>query len=1105
MTFEETLQQTIDILQNRGRVSYRALKRQFDLDDAYLEDLKEEILYTYPQVTEEAGRGLVWPGTGTTSSPAEAERRQLTVMFCDLADSTKLAGQLDPEDLREVIRAYQETAVGVVQRHAGYAAQYLGDGLLIYFGWPQAHEDDAQRGVRAGLGIFDVIDTLNTRLEREKGVRLAVRIGIHTGLVVIGEVGGGGRHEQLALGETPNIASRLEELAAPNTVVISATTARLVQHAFALEDLGARAFKGMVEPMQVFHVVRERVEAEREATAGAASSPMLMGREAEMALLLERWGQSKAGRGQVGLLSGEAGIGKSRLLEALRARVSQDRHTQITLRCSPYHVNSALYPVITHLEQLLQLNRDDSPETKLATLARLLETYRFPNKDTLALLAGLLFIPLQEPGSLSHLTPEQQKRKTQEALLAWFAEEAERQPMLAVWEDLQWMDPSTLEFLHLLIDQAPTTPMLTVLTYRPAFEPPWGTRSYLTPITLGTLGPAQVEAIATTVAGGKALPADILTQIVEKTDGVPLFVEEMTKAILESGVLRDTGTRYELTGPMEAVTIPITLHDSLMARLDQLATAKNLAQLGAVIGRQFSYELIKALSGYDEARLQRELTRLVNAELLYHRGRPPYTTYRFKHALIQDVAYESLLRRRRQALHGAIAQTIETSEAQQHGEQAGILAYHYSRSAHQDKAVTYALLAGDQAVRLHARAEATIYYDQALALARTLPGSPEAHRLQIDTALKHAAVGTTRADLERDQENLEQVRALAAALQDKPRLAQVLYWLGRVHYVRAELPTAIAYAQQSLTIADRLADDTLAAPPVNLMGRVYYFLSDYANASRMLARSAEQMRRLGNTIEEATATGSAGVAYGYLGEFEHALAYADRGVQLAQESQNPFAETAAHFYRALVHQQRGSWQPAIADCETALRIAERVKDSFRVYALTCYAGWAQAMAGELAQGRMLLEAGMALAEQLGTKLFLAWGKTYLAACCLALGERTVVLPLCHEAIRLAEESHDRLAKAVAHRTLAEALGSLEPGESQAAEHAMLEAIRLQQEIGAKPELARSYVSYARLLQGWGEAAQAREYLTQAIGMFQQMDMAWDRAQAEQVLVLPTKP
>ena len=324
MTFEETLQQTINILQNRGRVSYRALKRQFDLDDAYLEDLKEEILYTYPQVTEEAGRGLVWTGTGTTASPAEAERRQLTVMFCDLADSSKLAGQLDPEDLREVIRAYQETAVGVVQRHAGYPAQYLGDGLLIYFGWPQAHEDDAQRGVRAGLRIVEAIGTLNTRLEREKGVRLVVRIGIHTGLVVIGEVGGGGRHEQLALGETPNIGSRLEELAAPNTVVISATTARLVQHAFTLEDLGLHALKGVVEPLRVLHVVRERVVAEREVAVGTASSPALLGRAAEMALLLDRWAQSKDGQGQVGLVSGEAGIGKSRLLEALRARISQE-------------------------------------------------------------------------------------------------------------------------------------------------------------------------------------------------------------------------------------------------------------------------------------------------------------------------------------------------------------------------------------------------------------------------------------------------------------------------------------------------------------------------------------------------------------------------------------------------------------------------------------------------------------------------------------------------------------------------------------------------------------------------------------------------------------
>ena len=912
-------------------------------------------------------------------------------------------------------------------------------------------------------------------------------------------MGAGDRHEQLALGETPNIAARLEGLAHPNTVVISSTTARLVVGHFECEDLGTYALRGVADSMRIARVLHAADVAQREVAADPIGAAVLVGREKEMEVLLDRWVQSKAGQGQTVLLSGEAGFGKSRLVDALRARVIREGLTRVTLRCSPYYTNSALYPVLTHFEHLLLFSRDDTPEARFAKLERVLVTYRFPGNDTLPLFATLLALPLPAHVPPSRLMPEQQRRKIQEEITAWMLEEAERQPLLVVWEDLQWIDPSSLAVLCLLVDQTPTAPIFTVLTYRPEFTPLWETQSHLTPVTLGPLGPAQIEAMTVNIAGGKTLPPVILTQIVEKTDGVPLFVEEMTKAILESDGLRDAGDHYELTGSVEAVTIPITLHDSLMARLDRLGTAKSLAQLGSVIGRQFPYKLVKALTAYDETRLQRELEELVDAELLYQRGLPPDILYVFKHALVQDVAYESLLRRRRQALHSDIAQAIERLEAEYVEEHAGLLAYHYARSMHQDKAITYALLAGDQAARLHARAEASTYYDQALTLARALPASSEVQRIQIDAALKHAAVGTTRADFDRDQENLEQACTLAEALQDEPRLAQVLYWLGRVHYVRAELLTVIAYAQRSLTIADRLADDTLAAPPVNLMGRVYYFLSDYANASRMLARSAEQMRRLGNTIEEATATGSAGVAYGYLGEFERALAYADRGVQLAQESQNPFAETAAHFYRALVHQQRGRWKPALADGETALRIAEQVNDSFRVYALTCYAGWAQAMAGDLAKGRMLLEAGVALAEQLGTKLFLAWGKTYLAACRLALGEHTAVLPLCHEAIRLAEETHDRLAKAVAHRTLAEALGGLEPGEPQAAEHAMIEALQLQQEIGAKPELARSYMGYARLLQRWKQQDKANAYLTQAIDMFRQMGMIWDLAQAEEVL------
>jgi predicted ATPase len=502
-------------------------------------------------------------------------------------------------------------------------------------------------------------------------VRLAVRIGLHTGPVVVGEMGGGGRQENLALGETPNIAARLEGLAAPNTVVISAITARLLEGMFALDDLNLQVLRGVAEPLRVFRVVRERTAAEGDASADGRAR--LVGRDAELALLLDRWVQSSDGRGQVVLVSGEGGIGKSRLVEALH-----DGVTRMTFCCSPYHTTSAFYPLITHLEQVLHFRRDEPPDGKCARLEQVLGTYRFPRADTLPLLATLLGLPLP-----ARVPPAQQKQQTQSDLTAWMMEEAERQPVLAVWEDLQWIDPPSLEALGLVVEQARTMPMLTVMTCRPEFVPPWGTRAHLTTMTLGNLGAAQVEAIATAVAGGKALPAAIVAQITAKTDGVPLFVEEMTKALLESGVLRDVGTHYELTRPVEALTIPITLHDALMARLDRLASAKSLAQLGAVIGRQFAYALVQQLTALDDATLQRELRQLLDAELLYQRGLPPHTIYQFKHALIQDVAYESLLRQRRRALHGAIGQAIEALEGERVAEQAAILAYHYARSAQQ--------------------------------------------------------------------------------------------------------------------------------------------------------------------------------------------------------------------------------------------------------------------------------------------------------------------------------------------------------------------------------------------------------------------------------------
>jgi class 3 adenylate cyclase len=730
MTFDEVLAQVLDLLQRQGRVSYRALKRRFDLDDEYLEDLKAEIIQAQRLAVDEDGVVLVWTSEirpqqsspaplvpqpekpsdtpvdrATPDSPlvagreaSDAERRQLTVLFCDLADSTTLAGQLDPEDLREVIQAYQATCAEVIQRFDGHIAQYLGDGLLVYFGYPQAHEDDAARAVRAGLSMVEALGTLNARLGRDRGIRLAVRVGIHTGLVVVGALGGGDRHEHLALGETPNIAARLQSLAAPDTVVISAATHQLVQGLFTCQALSTPTLKGVAQPLVVYHVRGTSEAQSRFEVAITHGLTPLVGREEETGLLRRRWEQATEGHGQVVLLSGEAGIGKSRLVQELREHVGPAGVARMTFRCSPYAQHSSLYPMIEHLQRFLQWQREDTPETKLATLGRVLQGYHLPLHDVVPLFAALLSLPPPAHYPPLALSPQQQQQQTQAAWLAWLMEETERQPLLMVWEDLHWADASTLEWLGLLIDQAPTSRLLTLLTYRPEFRPPWASRAHLTQLTLSRFTRPQGEAMVTRVASGKALPGEVLQQIVAKTDGVPLFVEELTKMVLESGLLQEREDHYALTGPLPPLAIPTTLHDSLMARLDRLATVREVAQLGATLGREFTYELLQAVWPLDEETLQRGLRRLVDAELIYQRGLPPQARYVFKHALIQEAAYQSLLKSTRQRYHQQIAQVLETRFPDIVKTQPELLAHHYTEAGLNAQAVGYWRRAGQRAL-----------------------------------------------------------------------------------------------------------------------------------------------------------------------------------------------------------------------------------------------------------------------------------------------------------------------------------------------------------------------------------------------------------------------
>jgi class 3 adenylate cyclase len=852
MDFYTLLDQVVDLLRSRRRVSYRALKRQFGLDDDYLEDLKAELIKSQRQAVDEDGDVLVWTGNPEappaapplTSPPAaeadhlsqagvpppaassspDAERRQLTVLFCDLVDSTGLASQLDPEDLREVVRAYQSTCAEVIQHFDGHIAQYLGDGLLIYFGYPLAHEDDVQRAVRAGLGMIEALGTVNTRLEQQWGMRLAVRIGIHTGLVVVGDIGGGGRTEQLALGETPNLAARLQGLAAPNTVVISATTAGLVEGYFLCHALGAQDLKGVSQPMDVYHVLQESGTQTRLDVAAQRGLTPLVGRDAEVTVLLEQWTEVKDGRGQVVLLQGEPGIGKSRLVQVLKEQIAQEPHTRWEWRGSPYYHNTALYPLIEWLHRALHWQPLDPPEAKQAKLEQALRQSALPLAETVPLIATLLSLSLRaDDYPPLTLSPQRQKQKTFATLLALLVEATAHHPVLLIVEDLHWVDPSTVAFLSLVVDHAPTARLYGLYTFRPEFTPPWAGHAHLTSLALSRLSPSQVERMIEQVAGGKALPAEVRRHIVAKTDGVPLFVEELVKTLLASDLVQAEADHYVVRGPLPPLAIPATLQDALMARLDRLAPVKALAQLGAVLGREFTYTLLRTVAPGDEVTVQQGLAQLVDAELLSQRGLPPQATYVFKHALIREAAYQSLLKSTRQQVHQRVAQVLAAQFPEIVATQPELLAQHYTEAGLTAEAIPYWQRAGQHASDRSAYLEAISHATTGIALLATLPETPARTQqaLTLHTTLGAALLMTKGHAAPEVEHAYTQAYALCQQVGETPELVPVLLGLYRFYGTRAQFHTARELADTLLRLAHRAQDPALAVIAHQTCGAVW--------------------------------------------------------------------------------------------------------------------------------------------------------------------------------------------------------------------------------------------------------------------------------------------
>ncbi|GKS62922.1 adenylate/guanylate cyclase domain-containing protein [Nitrospira sp.] len=1051
-------------------------------------------------------------GQETTRFPLgrdQAERRQLTVMFCDLVGSTALARRLDPEDLQTSIRHFLDTCSEAINRFNGFIAKYMGDGLLVYFGYPHAHEHDAERAVHAGLAVLELVKALPREHCPDQEYDIAARIGIATGPVIVGElIGQDTAKERSVFGETPNLAARLQVLAAPNQLIVDSVTKRLVGSEFEFADRGTVSLKGFEAPVQIWQVVSAKPTASRFESYRSGRLVQFIGREHEMALLLGRWREAVNGEGQVVLLCGEAGIGKSRLVRHLRGQLTGDHQETIQFQGSPHHTNTALYPVVTYLRQAARLIGEDGAYTQRQKLATLMANCGLDDRITVALLTDLLAVQGDGEEQLANMSPDKRKDMTLEALVQYLQRRADRSLVLLIVEDAHWLDPTTLDLMTRVIDRIRQMRLLAIITLRPDFRPVWAEYNHVTFLTLSRLPRRQSAELIATMTGGKVLPQEVRQAILARTDGIPLYIEELTESMLESGLLMEETDSFTLKAPLKEMAIPDSLQALLMERVDRLGPVKEIVQIGAAIGREFSYELLRATVDVADNQLNTALDLVISSGLILQEGERPLSRYRFKHTLVHEAAYNTLPKKSRRLLHARIAKILENRFAERVKVEPDLLAYHYEQAGLIGLAVEYWHLAARRDAERSANIEALNHFNSALALLKDLPESEERDALELELLIERGppmltVKGYASQDIEH---NYVRAREISQGNRDSEHHFLAIWGLWVSHLVRGPLATACDLAEHLMSLANRKQNPDLLIRAHESVGSTYSFLGrfDEAKTHLLAAKSLyDPTRHHSQTLPYTQDPGiTARIILArtlwILGEVDEVEALLQEAIGMARALEHPF--TLA-FTLATV-----CWiSTSLRDTDRTLHLAEEAvaistKYSFELglaWAMSSQ-GWALAEKGR-EEGLAKLVDALSVKQVTGASLNNTHTLALLAELYLHKKRIDEGLGAIQAALRVTSTQGEEFWLAELLRLKGELLLEQSEPSASAAEQCFTEALRIAQGQHAGMLELRAAMSMARLLRKLNRPDAAKLVLHPVRSRFHTRVATAEQIEAEMIL------